>query len=335
YKSRDFNTSTITKRIVSSEVAQIFDPLGFLAPVIVQGKILLQDLWKLKVNWDDPLPADYQARWRTFREELTALNRITVPRWLRISPRASNIQIHGFADASNVAMSAVVYIRTETFNEQKSTVMVAAKTKVAPIKRMTIPRLELTAALLLTQLVATSLQMLKLNSEQIEIHLWSDSSVALAWIRSQAHRWKDFVHNRVIKIQETIPQAIWRHVSGKENPADCASRGISTSKLADHQLWWAGPAWINQDPAEWPQSTIDTAAMTIPEVAKEAKPLPANPVTMKINEITQILNRYSTMSKLLAVTATINRAIDRFQREPTPPGPILTTRELNDARLFW
>ncbi|XP_028982670.1 uncharacterized protein LOC107048746 [Diachasma alloeum] len=305
YKSKDFNPATITKRVVSSEIAQIFDPLGFIAPVVVQGKILLQDLWRLKLKWDDPLPDEYVQRWKTFRENLNDLDRVTVPRWLRISTETLNIQIHGFADASTVAMSAVVYIRTKTINDSTSTVLVCAKTKVAPLKRMTIPRLELTAALLLTQLVASTKKMLQLD--QVDTYLWSDSSVALAWIRSHASRWKDFVHNRVVKIQETLPNATWRHVSGKENPADCASRGISPSQLEDHQLWWSGPEWINQDPEEWPQSSIDAPAMDIPEVAREAKPAPAHPVAIKINEIAELLNRYQTMAKLLAVTATITQ----------------------------
>ncbi|XP_015123379.1 uncharacterized protein LOC107045577 [Diachasma alloeum] len=131
-------------------------------------------------------------------------------------------------------------------------------------------------------------------------HLWSDSAVTLAWIRSHASRWKDFIHNRVVKIQETLTNATWRH-----------------------------------DPEEWPQSRIDAPAMDIPEVAKEAKPARAHPVAPKVNELAELLTRYSSMARLLAVTATSNRAIDRFRRLPTPPGPVLSTRELNEARLFW
>ncbi|XP_015119806.1 uncharacterized protein LOC107043021 [Diachasma alloeum] len=163
YKSKDFNTTTITKRVVFSEIAQIFDPLGFIAPVVVQGKILLQDLWRLKLKWDDPLPDEYVQRWKTFRENLNDLDRVTVPRWLRISTETLNIQIHGFADASTVVMSAVVYIRTKTINDSTSTVLACAKTKVAPLKRITILRLELTATLLLTQLVASTKKMLQLD----------------------------------------------------------------------------------------------------------------------------------------------------------------------------
>ncbi|XP_063989968.1 uncharacterized protein LOC135169161 [Diachasmimorpha longicaudata] len=333
YKARKFKGTTITKRIVSSEIAQIFDPLGFMAPVVIQGKILLQDLWKLKCGWDDSLPSEYTQRWESFRSQLNDLDKVDVPRWLKLSSQTTNIQLHGFADASTVAMSAVVYIRTENPNEPTSTVLVCAKTKVAPIKRMTVPRLELTAALLLSQLVASTQQMLQLN--QVETHLWSDSSVTLAWIRSYAFRWKDFVHNRVVKIQETLPDATWRRVSGKENPADCASRGISPSQLSRHQLWWTGPEWLSQDPEEWPQSTIDALPMDIPQVAKEAKPVTAHPVAPRINEIAEVLTRYNTMARLLAVTSTINRAINRFRRLPTPPGPVLSPQELNEARLFW
>ncbi|XP_015121265.1 uncharacterized protein LOC107044033 [Diachasma alloeum] len=335
YKSRDFNSSTITKRVVSSEIAQILDPLGFIAPIVIRGKILLQELWKLKTNWDDQLPDEYINGWKLFRNDVTSLDRVTVPRWLRLSTETAEIQIHGFADASTVAMSTVVYLRTKNFNNQTSTVQICAKTKVAPIKQITIPRLELTAALLLTQLVSSTCQMLQLAKDQVEIHLWSDSSATLAWIRSHPSRWKDFVRNRVAKIQETLPTAHWRHIRGTQNPADCASRGISPTELADHQLWWSGLEWLNKDPEDWPQSTIDAPVMDTPEVAKESRPSPTHPAVPRIIKIAEILNRYSTMAKLLAVSATINRAIDRFSRQPVPPGPVLTTAELNDARLFW
>ncbi|XP_015119042.1 uncharacterized protein LOC107042495 [Diachasma alloeum] len=266
YKSRKFNSAVITKRVLSSEIAQIFDPLGFIAPVVVQEKILLQELWKIKVNWDDQLPDNYKERWTTFRKDLNDLDKLSVPRWLRLSTETSNIQLHGFADTSEAAMSAVVYIRTENINEPTSTILVGARTKVAPIKPMTIPRLELTAALL---------QMLQLD--QVETYLWSDSSVTLAW----------------------------------------------------------RPEWINQDPDDWPRSSIDATALDNPEVAKEVKPTPAHPVALQVNRVGELLNRYSKLEKLLAVTSTINRAIDRFRRQPVSPGPVLITEELNDARLFW
>ncbi|XP_063990368.1 uncharacterized protein LOC135169354 [Diachasmimorpha longicaudata] len=151
YKSKEFDSAVFTKKTTLSEIGQLFDPLGLIAPVVTPGKIIIQDLWKLKLNWDEPLPEDYQRQWKDFRLNLKTLNQISVPRWLRISSKTKRIQIHGFADASTATMGAVVYLRTENLNEPISTVLVCAKTRVAPIKRMTIPRLELNAAVLLTK----------------------------------------------------------------------------------------------------------------------------------------------------------------------------------------
>ncbi|XP_011311720.1 uncharacterized protein [Fopius arisanus] len=330
YKSKSFTSGSYTKRSVLSEIAQLFDPLGFIAPVIIRGKIIIQDLWKLKLSWDEQLPQEHVQQWKNFRDHINELDRVSVPRWLKLSPEVSSIQIHGFADASTAAMSAVVYIRTKKINEPASTMMVCAKTKVAPIKRMTIPRLELTAAVMLTQLVVNAQEMLEQNDT--EVHLCSDSAVALAWIRSHPSKWKDFVHNRARKFQEELPNANWRHISGKDNPADCASRGISPTELAEHHLWWTGPEWINQEPEAWPLSSIDTPE----EASTEAKPSPAHPAAaIRVHALAEILERYSTLDKVLQVTATLNRAIDRFRRQPTPQTSVLTPRELTEARLFW
>ncbi|XP_011313385.1 uncharacterized protein [Fopius arisanus] len=181
YKAKNFNSTNFTKRTLLSEIAQIFDPLGFIAPVIVRGKILIQELWLLKSTWDDQLPLEYVRRWKEFRDELTQLNQLSIPRWLSLSPTITNVQIHVFADASTAAMGAVVYLRIQRGNETPTVNLVCAKTRVAPLKRMTIPRLELNAALLLTKIVSWTQQTLELNAE---IYLWSDSSVALAWINS-------------------------------------------------------------------------------------------------------------------------------------------------------
>ncbi|XP_015124831.1 uncharacterized protein LOC107046673 [Diachasma alloeum] len=283
FKSKQFESAIVTKRVVASEIAQVVDPLGFIAPLITRGKIIIQDLWKLKLTWNTPLPKESEDQWTSFRENLNQLNQVSVLRWLRLSSETSSIQIHGFADASTAAMSAVVYIRTKQINEPASTVMVCAKIKIAPLKRMTIPRLELTAALMLTQLVVVTQQMLELNA--VDMYLWSDSSVALAWIKSHPSRWKDFVQNRVIKIQESLPNPTWRHISA--------------------------------------------------EASAETRPTPSHQTFIKVNAVAELLNRYSTLAKFLQVTATLNRAIDTFRRQPVPQTPVLTSRELNEARLFW
>ncbi|XP_011860178.1 PREDICTED: uncharacterized protein LOC105557529 [Vollenhovia emeryi] len=140
-----------TKRLVSSEVAQMLDPLGFASPVVIKAKILLQELWLHKLQWDDPLPSQLSARWLIIREELTSLARLSIPRWLN-TWSDSQVELHGFSDASQLAMAAVIYISVHDSNGATFS-LVCSKTKVAPLKRLSIPRLELTAALLLSRLM--------------------------------------------------------------------------------------------------------------------------------------------------------------------------------------
>uniref|UniRef100_A0A6V7JLS5 Uncharacterized protein n=1 Tax=Bracon brevicornis TaxID=1563983 RepID=A0A6V7JLS5_9HYME len=158
-----------------------------------------------------------------------------------------------------MAMGAVVYIRQASptnISERAATkiTLVCAKTKVAPLKKLTIPRLELNAALILSELVKYVPRTLELDN--VETHLWTNSMIALTWINGRPSRWKDYQQNKVIKIKDNLPTARWRHIAGKGNPADCASRGLSPSQLVNHQLWWQGPPWLNSSSEHWPINDI-------------------------------------------------------------------------------
>ncbi|XP_011858940.1 PREDICTED: uncharacterized protein LOC105556458 [Vollenhovia emeryi] len=240
----------ITKRTVLSEIAQLFDPLGLISPIVIRAKLFIQELWISKLGWDDSLSPDLQYRWNTFRQQLPELNRLHIPRWLQTSPTVQSVELHGFSDASNLAMAAVVFIRIIDSTGNISTNLVCSKTRVAPLKRLTIPRLELTAALMLARLIYHVQKALEMPD--IPIFLWTDSSVTLSWISSHPSRWKDFIRNRVAAIQEITPFATWRFISGKQNPADCASRGIDATQLEHHSLWWKGPPWLSKTTTEWP-----------------------------------------------------------------------------------
>ncbi|XP_071579349.1 uncharacterized protein [Temnothorax nylanderi] len=141
-----------TKRLILSEVAQIFDPLGFLSPVVIKAKMLLQELWLHKLSWDDPLPFQVVSRWLNIRKDLTSLARLSIPRWFNTTS-SSIVDLHGFSDASQFAMAAVIYLTAYTPSTGTQSTFICSKTKVAPLKRLTIPRLELTAALLLAKLM--------------------------------------------------------------------------------------------------------------------------------------------------------------------------------------
>ncbi|XP_015119444.1 uncharacterized protein LOC107042774 [Diachasma alloeum] len=186
----------ITKRVETSEIAQLFDPLGFLCPVIIRSKALLQELWIGKFEWDDKLPDHLCEKWKQFREDLENLKDVEVPRWWSITEK-SRLEIQGFLDTSQVAM--------------------AAMTKVAPVQRLTIPCLEFSAALLLAKL--TSYVQTQLNLIDVRVFLWTDSAITLACVSPPPSRWKEFMKNGVLSVQGTVP--------GKQNSADCASRDLS------------------------------------------------------------------------------------------------------------
>lgn len=197
------DVSPMTKRMIASEIARLYDPLGLIAPILVKAKIILQELWLTKVGWDDSLPQETQRRWKDFRMQLQQLNHLSIPRWLGSVRCNSRVEIHGFSDASQTAMAAAIYVRVPETSDKFLTRLVCAKTRIAPIKRLSIPRLELTAALLLARLVITTIRAMDLPDAQVMC--WTDSSVTLTWINAHPGRWKDFVHNRVSVIHDLLP----------------------------------------------------------------------------------------------------------------------------------
>ena len=146
------------------------------------------------------------------------------------------VELHGFSDASGLAYSAIVYLRSTNVDGTIHTSIVVAKTKVSPIKRLTVPRLELCGALIVARLLHHCRRVFEVPLS--DTYAWTDSTVVLSWLHGNPNRFKPFVGNRVAEIMEMIPPNRWRHVSGASNPADCASRGLYPSELVNHTLWW-------------------------------------------------------------------------------------------------
>ncbi|XP_076549167.1 uncharacterized protein LOC143306370 [Osmia lignaria lignaria] len=306
----------LTKRAVLSNIARLFDPLGWLSPITITAKILMQDLWILKCDWDSPLPAEARGRWIDYCRSLSSLPTLTISRWFG-SPSESAGQIHGFSDASSRAYAAVIYLRTDEGDGHVRVSLLAAKTRVAPVKTVSIPNLELCGALLLVRLVChlRKLDFLKRHP----VFLWSDSRVVLAWLNKHPCHWKTFVANRVSLIQTELPSATWAYVPTKQNPADCATRGSRPSELHESSLWWYGPSWLNLQPEHWPQPS-ETAQVLHAEVK------PPEP---------DILSRHSTLTRLIRVVAYCLRPVKHLRRRKGGLNPLpayLTTSELSDAR---
>jgi hypothetical protein len=284
-----------TKRKLLSEMAKIFDPLGLLAPVIIRAKILFQKLWLLQLGWDDLLPESICLEWKKYRDSLPSIQEIKIPRCI-LPEECSTIQLHGFSDASIKAYSAVVYLRTTSPNAKPMISLIASKTRVAPIKTISVPRLELCGAVLLAQLLPAVQNSLKLKID--DVRAWTDSTDVLGWIEAHPSKWKTFVANRATEIQENIPPSAWGHVDGVENPADCASRGLGPEELANHPLWWHGPRWLQDDvPVPYSSESKEPSPAMLNEERKEMKTFQAT------LECSSLLHRFSTLSRLTRVSA--------------------------------
>ncbi|XP_076638767.1 uncharacterized protein LOC143350575 [Colletes latitarsis] len=261
--------ATPTKRSVLSMTAWLFDPLGCVSPVIIVPKIILQSLWIRGVDWDTPLPPEFLQEWCRYAAELHLLRHVRVPRWCGLPPGNMALELHGFADASSHAYAEVVYARLASEGGAAILVtLLVAKTRVAPVKTLSIPRLELYAAVLLTRLLA------RIHAEtpfvRASIFALMDSRVVLEWLRRHPATWQVFVANRVSEIQTAHPSASWQqHVPTRDNPADCASRGMLPEAFLAHTLWWHGPGWLWSPRSDWPAQ--DDASPTVaPEIKVRA-----------------------------------------------------------------
>lgn len=237
-------TAPVTKRSIISDIARLFDPLGWLAPSVILAKVFIQKLWLAGVSWDEHLNKELINEWTTYRKELLLLTDIRIPRWLG-TKKHHNLELHGFSDASKTAYSAVIYVRSiNEIGDEIHVSLLTAKTRVAPVKQISIPRLELCGAVLLSKLLTESAEVLNIPKENIKA--WTDSMVVLAWLNSHPSRWKTFVGNRVSEILTTLNPTQWMHVASKNNPADCASRGIPPSALIGNKLWFSGPSFLKE-----------------------------------------------------------------------------------------
>lgn len=258
--------SKITKRSILSQASQIFDPMGLIGPVTITAKILIQRLWELKLSWDESVPQDIHTSWKRYNDELSNINTLKVPR--NIVVNKDQIELHGFSDASIKAYGACIYVRCKTSNGQFQSHLLCAKSRVAPMKTVSLPRLELCGAVLLAQLMHNVKNII--NCIPITVYYWTDSTICLHWLRSNSSNWKTFVAHRVGEIQQISDPNRWHHVKSGDNPADLISRGLSPTQLLKASLWWNGPDWLSLSNDHWPKSQINEVPQgDLPEVKRQ------------------------------------------------------------------
>lgn len=315
-----------TKRGILSLTAQFFDPLGFFSPAVFLAKHIMQCTWQAACDWDGPLPCDIHTKWAQFVSELPQLSTVRVPRFCNTPPGAKCC-LYGFCDASLRGYAAVVYLRVIDAPRDASVFLIGAKTKLAPIQSLTVPRLELNAALLLTRWMNRVKTALGDRVNIVDTFAWTDSLVVLSWLTVPHETFKQYVSNRVHQIQSVLPKCQWRYVPSFDNPADCASRGMMPSELPQFALYWSGPRFIKDPPNAWGRDIERLPCSGLPEIR------PINLLVQSYDLPSEWFTRFSSYDNMVRVVARMYRFIDRCrQREPNlHPSLFLTINEIDRA----
>jgi len=310
----------LVKRQMLSIIASMYDPLGLVSPCILVGKMLFQEATRLKVDWDEEVPYDVLRKWKIWMEGVADLQGVQFPRCL--IPRqfcGARLEIHNFADASEKAYGCCCYLRCIKPDEVH-TVLIASKGRVCPIKQVTIPRLELQAAVLSSQMNHMMISELDLEIE--ESYFWSDSQIVLAYIKNDEKRLKVYVANRVSTIRNLSNKEQWNYIPSKENPADIVSRGANKEEL-NSEMWLQGPAFLkNQELPVKKMGDIKTELLDddievkkITNLASQAQVDKSN--TTDVHFIDQIIQHYSSWYKIKRIVATLMKVKDKLLKRDT------------------
>ena len=339
-----------TRRNLLKVTSSFFDPLGVLSPILVEMKILFQSLCQDKFEWDAPLPESARKQWNRWLQDLREVQQVLVPRcvYAGLEEGVTSYVIHGFGDASEKAYCAVVYLVLEVSGDFFP-VLLSSKTRVAPLTRQSIPRLELLSGVILARLVSSVKEALASQITIDKTHLWLDSNTAICWIKG-SKEWKQFVQNRVNEILSLTEESMWNHCPGIENPADIGSRGESAAKLKSNVLWWKGPSWLSEPMRNWPSS--EECSETIAEECcvemKKGHAIEAvgEAVLLTTNGMPNMdtiipITDFSSCDKLFRITTLVLRFVKNLKikakllKEGTVYLGEVTAEELGNAEVKW
>ncbi|XP_055543111.1 uncharacterized protein LOC129728685 [Wyeomyia smithii] len=322
--------TTPSKRQVLQTVMSLFDPLGFIAHFVVHGKILMQQIWRTGTDWDEPITKELEAKWIQWCQYMQRLDQVKVPRcyFNGVAIAAlEHAEAHLFVDASELACAAVLYLRYVDGGRPKCA-LVAAKTKVAPLKPLSIPRLELQAAMIGARLMNSTLS--SLDFKVSKHFFWTDSSTVLSWLRSDSRRYHQFVAFRVGEILTTTNVDEWRHVPSKVNIADVATKWKDGPSFYPNDPWFSSPEFLYQTKEKWPPEAPGKLTETETELRA------AFLFHGIIPQVAVKFNRFSKWNRLLRTTAYVLRAVRRFRGEKPSNPYILSQKELADAETaIW
>lgn len=308
--------SKITRRGILSTVSSIYDPLGVASPFVLEGKLILQRLCQLQLGWDDPLPKNLQQQWLDWKYILPIIETMTVPRCYKPSlfNDVKEISLHHFSDASDTAYGCCSYVRLVDLNGAIHCTLVVGKSRVAPIKPVSTPRLELIAAVLnvsVANIVRRELDY-KIDFELF----YTDSTIVLGYIKNQSKRFKRFVANRIRAITKSSEGDQWFHVESKQNSADCATRGLRPDSPQDRiDLWLNGPKflWGQFDHAK--SNETYQVCDSDPECASIKVNATVLPVGIDI--LSHLEERVSDFDKAVRILAYVKMFVRKLKRNKT------------------
>ena len=317
-----------TPRRILSKTASIFDPLGILAPCTLIPKLLMQDLWRMKLGWDDQVPDAQCKLFSDWLDGLEHLKSLSVPRFYRdYDMEPSSVQLHVFCDASEKAFSAAAFYRFEYENGRVNCRFVIGKSRVAPVKPLTIPKLELQAAVLGTRLAQSVLSDTKYSVS--ETHYWSDSTTVLQWIRGTTTRHPTFIASRIAEILDESKPGQWHHVPGKVNVADDGSRGLQASEITNGCRWLNGPAFLLLPRDAWPEfpRPVDQQDVGQQFTGHTSGDLDDSSRTQVID-----VHRFSSWNRLWRSTARVLRFVNYCRRKSDVSSDVITVEDKAEAQ---
>ena len=248
---------SVSRRMILSTVSSIYDPLGFIGPIVLPGKVIFQECTRQKFSWDECVSHELESQWANWVNSLHDIGDLRIPRCVKPSDfdHDAVFELHHFADASMQAYGVCSYVRSINKNGKIHVQLLISKNKVAPLNQSTVPRLELQAAV-----VAAKLDAMLRNELDIEIdqsYFWTDSQITLGYITNTIRRFNVFVENRVSLIRQLTDVSAWNHVCSKDNPADYLTRSKITSVHQLDSFWFEGPMWLRSYKCQWPKQSKD------------------------------------------------------------------------------
>ncbi|XP_072051635.1 uncharacterized protein [Amphiura filiformis] len=297
-----------TRRGILATVSSIYDPLGFVAPAILPAKQILQNLSKLQLGWDESIPSELLTRWERWLDEVPKLSDFTIERCFKPKDfEESEVQMHHFCDASQKGYGSVSYLRFVNESGQVHLTLLTAKARVAPLKIITIPRLELTAAAMAVKVNNMLQKELQLKVEST--YFWTDSQTVIKYINNDTARFHTFVANRVALIRDGSQSHQWKYVGTSSNPADDCSRGLAVDCFLKNRRWTDGPDFLHKAENQWPKTTIGDSSEELAEDPEVKRKLVVNTASTEeaTDTMEKLLTRFSSWYQLCRCVAWILR----------------------------